>query len=346
MRDPATKVLVNCMSFTRGTLGGLSLLAAGVPNDVYVLRHGTRGWLLDGLELEIGADRFAPPPSDAAIAAAQSRVARIAGRAGLTRIDAATLARWQGETGRTTYLFDVRTVDEFAAGHLPGSRNAPEESIIMSPDRFFATRNARIVLIDDDSVRATVTVLWLAQMGWGEIVVLRDGLCETLESGAAPAPPRVDTSVDTMVLSAPALNRLRAERSVRVIDFGASDAYVEGHIPGALWCSRPALGALLMDRPHDGMSVLTSQDGELAALAAAGLDLPVLDGGNAAWRDAGLAMKGGAENMAGPRDDHWLASSERPGDTRRNVQDYLDWELGLLADIEASGDMPFRNLIW
>jgi hypothetical protein len=41
VRDPATKVLVNCMSFTRGTLGDLSLLAAGVPNDVYVLRLAT-----------------------------------------------------------------------------------------------------------------------------------------------------------------------------------------------------------------------------------------------------------------------------------------------------------------
>jgi len=338
--DRATKVLINCMSFTRGTLGGLSLMAAGVPNEVHVLRHGTRGWLLDGLELEINAARFPAPPSAAAIASAQIRAARIADRAGLARIDAATLAEWQGEADRTTYLFDVRSKEEFAAGHLPGSRNAPEGSIIMSPDRFFATLNARIVLIDDDGVRATVTALWLAQMGWGEVAVLGPGA--VLETGIASPPPPVEAKT----VSALALDRLRAEQPVRVIDVGSSDAYVAGHVPGALWCSRVALGAVLRDRAHQGPTVLTSADGRLAALAASDLDLAVLNGGNAAWRGAGLAVATGAEHLAGPRDDHWLASSERPGDTRRNVLDYLDWEVGLLADIENSGQMPFRNLIW
>ncbi len=341
--DPATKVLVNCMSFTRGTLGGLSLMAAGVPNEVYVLRHGTRGWLLDGLELEIGAERFPAPPSPAAIANARARAARIAGSAGLARIGTAQLTSWQGEVGRTTYLFDVRTADEFAAGHIAGSRNAPESSIVMSPDRFFTTLNARIVLIDDDGIRATVTALWLAQMGWGEIAVLQDGLGGALETGAAPMPP---PPADAPMLNVQALDRMRAEQSVRIIDVGASDAYIEGHVPGAIWCLRAGLGELLHGPAHDGPTILTCEDGRLAAFAAGGLDVSVLAGGNAAWRDSGLAMAAGAENLAGPRGDHWLASSERPGDTRRNILDYLDWELGLLADIENSDHMPFRNLIW
>ena len=63
----STKVVVNCMSATRGILGGLSLVAAGVPNDVYVLHHGTRGWLLDGFELETKASRFPGPVSTAAL---------------------------------------------------------------------------------------------------------------------------------------------------------------------------------------------------------------------------------------------------------------------------------------
>ena len=63
----STKVVVNCMSATRGILGGLSLVAAGVPNDVYVLHHGTRGWLLDGFELETNASRFPGPVSTAAL---------------------------------------------------------------------------------------------------------------------------------------------------------------------------------------------------------------------------------------------------------------------------------------
>src|SRR5215831_8079939 len=52
VRNSTTKVVVNCMSRTRGILGGTSLVAAGVPNEVYVLWNGTRGWLLEGLVLE------------------------------------------------------------------------------------------------------------------------------------------------------------------------------------------------------------------------------------------------------------------------------------------------------
>jgi hypothetical protein len=72
----------------------------------------------------------------------------------------------------------------------------------------------------------------------------------------------------------------------------------------------------------------------------------VLAGGNTAWREAGFTLSSGAEHFASPRDDHWLASSERPGDTRQNVLDYLAWEETLLDDIEQGGASPYHNLIW
>jgi 3-mercaptopyruvate sulfurtransferase SseA len=90
----------------------------------------------------------------------------------------------------------------------------------------------------------------------------------------------------------------------------------------------------------------------VARLAAGDLDaawLPevsILAGGNRAWRDAGYPCASGAERLASPRDDHWLASSERPGDMRQNVIDYLAWEESLLDDIERGGMVPYRNLIW
>ncbi len=163
--DASTKVVINCMSATRGILGGLSLRAAGVPNDVYVLHHGTRGWLLNGFELETNASRFPRPVSTAALDKSKARAMRMAEDAGLLRLDATTLERWRRDDHRTTYVFDVRSETEYAAGHLIGSCNAPHGTIVMSPDQFFATLKARIVLVDDDTVRATVTALWLAQMG-------------------------------------------------------------------------------------------------------------------------------------------------------------------------------------
>jgi rhodanese-related sulfurtransferase len=349
----STRVVVNCMSATRGILGGLSLLAARVPNDVYVLHHGTRGWLLAGLDLETQTSRFPGPVSPATLDRARARAARIAASAGLSRIDTATLERWRDDAQRTTYVFDVRSQAEYTAGHLVGSCNAPDGTIVMSPDRYFATLKARIVLVDDDTVRATVTALWLAQMGWGEVAVLVDGLHGgLLETGPEPVPPLALHSAAVQELSAREVEALRRAHRVRLIDVGTSDGYVDGHIPGAVWCSRVSLGRLLREEAHDGLTVLTAEHDVLARLTAGDLDgslshtVAILAGGNAAWRDAGLALSRGAERLASPRDDHWLASSERPGDTRQNVLDYLAWEDTLLDDIEQGGMVPYRNLMW
>lgn len=348
--DPNTKVVINCMSGTRGILGGLSLVAAGVPNEIRVLFHGTRGWLLDGYDLEKNADRAVAPASDAARQAGIERAAAIAKKAGIDRIDSETLRRWQAETGRTTYLFDVRTPQEYETGHLPGSRCTPEGRLPMSPEHYWATRNARYVLIDDDGVRATVTALWLQQMGWGDVSVLQNGLDKApLETGPEPAPSTDMAEIAVSRIDATDLDKLNG---ARIIDVGSSDAHEAGHIPGAIWCSRPALAAFLATEPHNGPTVLTSEDGRRAQLAASDLGdaapggLSVLEGGNAAWQSAGHDMAAGIERLASPRDDHWLASSERPGDQRQNVVDYLDWEITLFDDIERGGRNPYRNLIW
>ena len=59
---PTTKVVVNCMSRTRGILGGTSLVAAGVPNEVYVLRNGTRGWTPRRVWSSSAGPPGSPPP--------------------------------------------------------------------------------------------------------------------------------------------------------------------------------------------------------------------------------------------------------------------------------------------
>ena len=171
---PTTKVVVNCMSRTRGILGAASLVAAGVPNEVYALRNGTRGWLLEGLTLERGAARFAAGPTPLARERARERARALARRAGLQSIDRATLARWRNDTTRTTYVFDVRDRGEYEAGHIVGARNAPEGALIMSPDHYIGTQNARCVIADDDTVRATIAGLWLLQMGRATPYVLHD----------------------------------------------------------------------------------------------------------------------------------------------------------------------------
>ena len=122
--SPATTVLVNCAGRTRSIIGTQSLVNAGIRNPAYALRNGTIGWTLAGLTLEQQQSRRYGAVSETAQRHAAAQARQVADRAGVTRIDATTLARWRQEA-RTTYLFDVRDADEYAAGHLPGSRHVP-----------------------------------------------------------------------------------------------------------------------------------------------------------------------------------------------------------------------------
>jgi rhodanese-related sulfurtransferase len=354
VRHPTTKVVVNCMSRTRGILGGASLVAAGVPNEVYVLWNGTRGWLLEGLALERGATRFATAPSAQARQRARERARNIARRAGIRSIDRATLEQWRDDMTQTTYVFDVRDRDEYEAGHLAGARNAPEGALVMSPDHYMGTQHARCVLVDDDTVRATIAALWLAQMGRCTPYVLDDASLAGALTATGPEPRQIlglDTA-PSATLTPPALAALVRHANPLIIDVSSSAEYVLSHVPGARWCLRSALARTLASTAASGSPlVLTSADGVMARLAASDLaelgfaDVLVLEGGNAAWCAAGLTPASGPTHLLSPRDDLWLASSERPGDERANVMAYLDWETSLLAAIERGGCVPFRNVL-
>ena len=77
---------------------------------------------------------------------------------------------------RTLYVIDVRLADEFEAGHLEGSRNVQGGQLIQATDEYISVFNARLVLLDDTEVRATLTASWLIQMGWTDCWVLENGI--------------------------------------------------------------------------------------------------------------------------------------------------------------------------
>jgi rhodanese-related sulfurtransferase len=188
--DPETLILVNCAGRTRSIIGAQSLINAGLPNRVRALRNGTIGWTLAGQALVHGRrDRF-PEVGPAAAADARDRARNVAYRAGVRQIDRATLDLLAADATRTLYRFDVRTPEEYAAGHLRGFRSAAGGQLVQETDHFAPVRGARIVLADDLGARADMTASWLAQMGW-ETYVLPGPFEERLESGDPHAlPPR------------------------------------------------------------------------------------------------------------------------------------------------------------
>jgi rhodanese-related sulfurtransferase len=185
--DPDTTIIVNCAGRTRSIIGTQSLVNAGLPNRIFALRNGTIGWTLAGQQLETGQQRRAPDVDGADAQEARDAARSVSYRAGVRRIDAATLEHLKADNDRTLYLYDVRLPEAYQAGHLPGFRNAQGGQLVQETDHFAPVRGARIVLADDIGPRADMTASWLAQLGW-EVLVLEADFTGPLESGSDGAP--------------------------------------------------------------------------------------------------------------------------------------------------------------
>ncbi|MDN7804553.1 rhodanese-like domain-containing protein [Burkholderia gladioli] len=169
--DPDAFVVVSCAGLPRAIIGAQTLIDAGVPNRVALLEDGTVGWTRAAFALEQGADASRRRASDASVAYALDRVAQLGERVPVREIDAAVLAAWRAEPTRTTYLLDVRSREEYDAGHADGAISAPGGQLLGVTYRTLATRGARVVLTDDDGTRARTTAYWLRQRGW-DVAVL------------------------------------------------------------------------------------------------------------------------------------------------------------------------------
>nr|WP_077035873.1 rhodanese-related sulfurtransferase [Pelomonas sp. KK5] len=344
--DPATLVIVNCAGRTRSIIGTQSLVNAALPNPVAALRNGTIGWTLAGQALEHGAQRrFGPALRPAHAEAARDAAGDVARRAGVEVIDAATLARWQAETGRTTYAFDVRTPEEYAAGHRPGFRGAPGGQLVQETDVHAPVRGARLVLSDEgDGVRAPMTASWLAQMGW-DVAVLEAPPAGALETGPDSAPQPAPPAVRGV--SPATLADWLATGDTVLVDVTASASYVRRHIPGARFAVRSQLPALLPQLGAPRRLVLTCGSSLLARFAAddiAGLtssDVFVLEGGTAAWVAAGLPVEAGETALLSARIDRYRRPYEGTDNAAAAMQAYLDWEFGLVEQLGRDGTHHF-----
>ncbi|MBK5009024.1 sulfurtransferase [Pseudomonas sp. S60] len=344
--DPSTQVIVNCAGRTRSIIGTQSLVNAGIPNPVAALRNGTIGWTLAGQALAHGqAQRFAQV-SEGTRARAARQARAVADRAGVQRLGLDGLARWQGELARTTYLFDVRTPEEYSAGHLPGSRSVPGGQLVQETDHVASVRGARIVLVDDDGVRANMSASWLAQMGW-EVAVL-DGLGQqhfSAQGDWQPPLPAVPTADEIDLRQ---LVQWLDEDGTVVLDFTTSANYVKRHIPGAWWAIRAQLPEVLERTPAAQRYVLTCGSSLLARFAAQDLraltraPVHVLTGGTAAWIAAGKPLETGEARLAVARSDRYRRPYEGTDNPREAMQGYLDWEFGLVAQLERDGTHGFR----
>ena len=351
VRSPKTLVVVNCAGRTRSIIGAQSLINAGLPNPVMALKNGTMGWHLSKLELARGCTDRASLPSSEAIAKARAGADQVARRFGLLRISRGTLAQFEAEAEqRTLYRFDVRSPEEFEAGHPVGWRSAPGGQLIQATDSYVGTLKSRLVLGDTDGVRALLAASWLKQLGWEEVYVYQASI-DDLPQTSGPEPLDLPGGIpDVETIDVPTLERALAERRTVVIDLATSLDYRAGHIPGAWFAIRARFADSAGRLPESGDHVLTSPDGVLARLAAADLaavadrKVLVLAGGTDAWRAAGRELSQGTETAReiDPPEDVWYRPYDRSHKVEAAMQDYLRWEIDLPAQIARDGDARFR----
>jgi len=347
--DPATPIVVNCAGRTRSIIGAQLLIDFGVPNPVYALENGTQGWTLAGLRLEHGASRRYSGQihaRDAAGLAARARA--LAERRGVGYVAPGVAHGWLADKSRTTYFLDVRTDEEVGANGLPGFGRAPGGQLIQATDQWVGVKGARLVLVDEELVRAPVVASWLRQLGH-ETYVLAGGIAAAgAYSWRRRGPPNLQPlSLDPLRPMTPAeLAEALKSETVQVIDLRASMAFRNGHIPQARWSIRPRVAAAAA--PGTPI-VLVADEPPVAALAALDLaeagheDIRLLAGGQGAWCAAGLPVVATPELPADPDCiDFLFFTHGRHDGNPEAARQYLAWETGLVGQLDAQERGVFR----
>jgi len=174
-----TEIVVHCGGRTRSIIGAQTLIDAGC-NNVHALENGTMAWQFEGLELEQGDRESLPQPDSKSLILTRAIADQLAERWHIDRIDSIA-----AHEKRSRYLIDVRGREEFEAGHIEGSLHVPGGHLLQNVDRYLVVRNAVVVLIDSEWVRAVTTAVWLRRMGWRRVYVFTiDAGYDRLETGS------------------------------------------------------------------------------------------------------------------------------------------------------------------
>jgi rhodanese-related sulfurtransferase len=148
-----------CDGVARAAIAASWYRQVGFPN-VYAVRGGTPAWTAAGRPLESGPAELEPW----GLAEASAQVGQ------LTPADLNSAI----ESESAPALLFVGTSDDFAAGHLPGSRWLSRSWLEFEIEQFVPDRSRRVVLTDGDGQSAILAAATLKQLGY-ELAFALDG---------------------------------------------------------------------------------------------------------------------------------------------------------------------------
>lgn len=333
--DPSTTVVINCAGRTRSIIGAQTLIDLGIRNPVYALENGTQGWRLAGLTLEHGINRRHSLEAPADLENAKLRAQRMADAAAVPELSDQQAQALVDEPGRSTFVLDVRTPEEFRRGSLAGAQLAPGGQLIQASDQFIGVRHARLILIDDDGVRAPVVAAWMRQLGF-DAHTLADGIYSRLR---LPAQPRA-TLPELQTLTPAALAGRLSNDACALIDLRASSTFAQKRLAGSVWTIRSRLESTKIAASKTVVFIAGEQN--VAAMAAvdlieAGLPEPLTYSGPIeACEAAGIPVDRTHQPVPAEQaiDFLFFVHDRHDGNLAASRQ-YLEWETGLLAQIDA-----------
>ncbi|MES2610065.1 MAG: rhodanese-like domain-containing protein [Pseudomonadota bacterium] len=344
--DAATPIVVHCAGRTRSIIGAQILRSLGVPNPVLALENGTQGWALAGLTLEHGSTRSGVQQPVAAHAGDQAAARGLAQEAGVHLLSVPQAQAWLDDSARTTYVLDVRTAGEFAAGTLTGARHAPGGQLLQATDQSIGVRAARVLLLDDDGVRAPVVAAWLARLGH-ETAVVEGGIGAALR---VPAPVQHLAALPSVPeVASEQLAQWVAQQQPVLLDLQPSLAHRQQHPAGARWTVRPRIVATLQSAAAapEAPVLLLAPDAATAQLAAVDLAEAgwrhVHWTSHAQWSGAGLAHQTSPLSPGdGEAIDYLFFVHDRHDGNLDAARRYLEWETGLIAQCSPQELGTFR----
>ena len=343
--DPDTTIVVNCAGRTRSIIGAQTLIDFGLPNPVVALENGTQGWFLAGLELEHDKSLSYPPfAHPERLDELRQKALRLAHSQNVGIVTAAEVESFLREKQRTTYLFDVRTPEEYKHNGLSTITHAPGGQLIQATDKWMGVKGARIVVIDGEMVRAPVVAYWLAQLGH-ETYVLEDGI-EAAMSIDFPETTMFSNDIHAIEPIEPA--NLASLPGAQILDLRSSMAFRAGHLKDAIWSIRPRLDHTHIHR--EAPVVLVCEDNQLTALFASdllrlGVTGPIhqLKGNVKHWGQAGLEVVTSETN---PTDkdciDFIFHTHDRHNDNADAARAYIEWETGLVDRLDSQERNSFK----
>ncbi len=218
-------------------------------------------------------------------------------------------------TSKDVALIDVRETAEYNLAHIAGSCSVPRRQLEFRIEALVPWRGARVVVCDDDGVRAGLAAATMEAMGYGDVSVLTGGLNRWVTDGEqtewgvnVPSKDfgeKVLLQQDVAEVEPDELAAwMKDGRKIVLLDSRTPEEHHRACIPGSRSMPGAELGLRAWDLVEPDTTVVVHCAGRTRSIIGAGtlqrLGLPnvyALKNGTMGWQLAGLELETGSERL-------------------------------------------------